>query len=266
MQDNNETSSHFDQYKKELDALNLRTTADLKDLVKSLIKPATKLNVLPPSLLPDNSQLESHFGGQPYFESGEQWPTDKNGIHLDFIFQIFNSPELELPQEIELIQFFYNFETFPWSTEDDGWLVKIYKELNRDKIELIETPNNVRTLKFCPINFERIFTLPDWEGIDVYSPNASKLSCVLNEDQPWENYQKTVQELIGEQYYQSQLGGYPRWVQGAPIFDDIDGQPMTLLFQIDSENNPELMWGDVGLIYVLYNERIENLEFILQCF
>jgi uncharacterized protein YwqG len=40
---------------------------------------------------------------------------------------------------------------------------------------------------------------------------------------------------------------------------------MKLLFQIDSEDNAELMWGDVGLIYVFYDEATDKIEFTLQC-
>ena len=40
---------------------------------------------------------------------------------------------------------------------------------------------------------------------------------------------------------------------------------MKLLFQIDSEDNAGLMWGDVGLIYVFYDNETQKIEFILQC-
>jgi uncharacterized protein YwqG len=107
--------------------------------------------------------------------------------------------------------------------------------------------------------------LPDWEGINLYCNNALKLSCVLNEDRPWDNYNQIATKLIGEQDYQSQLGGYPKWVQGESTPIDDEGNPMKLLFQIDSEDNAGLMWGDVGLIYVFYDKKTEKIEFTLQC-
>ncbi len=44
-----------------------------------------------------------------------------------------------------------------------------------------------------------------------------------------------------------------------------EGNSMSLLFQIDSEDNTGLMRGGVGLIYVFYNETSKKIEFTLQC-
>ncbi|WP_010516934.1 DUF1963 domain-containing protein [Croceivirga radicis] len=257
--------SHFDRYRNELNELNLKSTSDLENLVKPLIRPTTKLEIQPASRPHENSQLESHFGGHPYFEKGEEWPKGKNGKHLDFIFQVFNSPELELPKSVELVQFFYDWDEFPWDTENEGWLVKIYGKVDKEQSEFIAKPKELEKSKFCEIKFKQTQTLPDWEGIDLFGKDASKLSCVLNEDEPWDSYDQIVTKLTGEQDYQSQLGGYPKWVQGESTPKDKDGNPMKLLFQIDSEDNAGLMWGDVGLIYVFYDEKSERVEFTLQC-
>ncbi|WP_405225644.1 DUF1963 domain-containing protein [Dokdonia sp. Asnod1-B02] len=108
--------SHFDTYREDLNDLDLKTFTDLENLVKPLIEKATKLEILPASRPPENSQMLSHFGGHPYFEKGESWPKTNKGDHLAFIFQIFNTPELELPENIALIQFYYDWEEFPWET------------------------------------------------------------------------------------------------------------------------------------------------------
>jgi len=261
----NKTDSQFDKYRNELNELGLTTTTDLENLIKPIIRPTTKIEVSPASKPPENSQLNSHFGGQPYFENGEKWPTSKNGKNLEFIFQIFNSSDLQLPKNIELIQFYYDWDEFPWDTENDGWLLKIYKKTQKENIKFIEIPSELEKSKYCVITFKSTNTLPDWEGIDLHCNNASKLSCVLDEDEPWEGYDQVVTKLIGEQDYQSQLGGYPKWVQGESTPKDSEGNSMKLLFQIDSENNAGLMWGDVGLIYVFYDEKSEKIEFSLQC-
>lgn len=264
--DKSKTDSHFDTYRKELDALNLNSISDLENLVKELIRPTSKLEIQPASRPPENSQLSSHFGGNPYFEKGEEWPKDNNGKHLDFIFQVFNAPELELPKSIALVQFFYSWEEFPWETHDSGWFVKIYKETEIKNVEFIAKPSEVAKSKYCEILCTPTLSLPDWEGIYLIDNRASKLSCVLDEDKPWDSYDKMVTKLIGAQEYQSQLGGYPKWVQGESTPQDSEGNPIKLLFQIDSEDNAGLMWGDVGLIYVFYDEKSERIEFSLQCY
>jgi uncharacterized protein YwqG len=258
--------SHFEKYRKRLDSLNLKSMQDLEKIVLPIIGPATKVVVKESSQQPENSQLLSHFGGQPYFEEGEEWIKSNNGKYMQFIFQIFNTTELELPKSIKLIQFYYDWDEFPWDTKHDGWSVKIYKELKTDKVIIIDKPTELESSKYCEIEFQAVKSLPDWQGIDLYEPNASDLSCVLNEEEPWESYQKTVEKLIGEQDNQSQLGGYPQWIQGESTPKNLKGQNMKLLFQIDSEDNAELMWGDLGLIYVFYDEKTNEIEFTLQCF
>lgn len=263
--DKQKTESHFDKYRNELNELNLKTMSDLENLVKPIIRTATKLEVLSASRPPENSQLISQFGGQPYFEKEELWPTSKNGKNLEFIFQVFNSTDLQLPKNIELIQFYYDWDEFPWDTSNNGWLVKIYKKIEKENIKLIDKPSELEKSKYCEIKFSSTKSLPDWEGIDLHCNNASKLSCILDEDEPWDSYDQIVTKLIGEQDYQSQLGGYPKWVQGESTPKDNEGNSMKLLFQIDSEDNAGLMWGDVGLIYVFYDEKSERIEFTLQC-
>ena len=260
-----EAESHCEKYRNELNELNLQTIYDLENLVRPIIKNATKLEVLPPSRPLENSHLISHFGGHPYFQRGEQWPKSKSGRSLEFIFQVFNSEGLHLPENIELIQFYYDWEEFPWSTEIDGWLVKIYKSIEKGDVVIIDKPRELEKSKYCEIRFSPTKSLPDWEGIDLHCKMAAKLSCVLNEDEPWGSYDQIVAKLIGEQDYQSQLGGYPKWVQGESTPKDNEGNPMELLFQIDLEDNAGLMWGDVGLIYVFYDKKKENIEFSLQC-
>src|SRR5690606_20867777 len=122
-----------------------------------------------PDAHPENTQMKSHFGGQPYFEEGETWPVSGNGAPMSFIFQVFNTGGINLPPEIGLIQFYYDFEAFPYDTEDDGWLVKMYPKVNKNKIISIERPPELDTPQYCDIEFMAIKSLPDWDGIRVYS-------------------------------------------------------------------------------------------------
>lgn len=123
------TDSHLNGHGSELTESGLPTMQDLQNLIKPIIRTATRLDIQKPSRPPENSQLRSQFGGQSYFEKGENWPTTKSGKYLDFIFQVFSRPDIEVPASIKLIQFYYNWDEFPWDTENDGWLVKIYKSI-----------------------------------------------------------------------------------------------------------------------------------------
>jgi len=256
----------FGDYHAELKELGLSSFADLEALVKPLIKKTTRLIVKKPSQAPENSQLKSHFGGQPYFENSEEWPKSKSGRPLDFIFQVFNTGDMQLPEHIKLVQFYYDFKEFPWETAKDGWLVKIYENLKKDEIKAIPKPQELEKSKYCEIDFLESKSLPDWEGINRISDKASKLSCLLNEDEPWDTYDEISEKLTGKVDYQSQLGGYPIWVQGESTPKDAHGNPMEMLLQIDSEPNPELMWGDDGMVYFFYDPKSKQIEFTLQCY
>jgi uncharacterized protein YwqG len=259
--------NHFEKYKAELDKANLKTYEDLENLVRPLIKKATKIIVKNHSGMPKGSQLKSHFGGEPYFEKGEEWPkardSFRNGTELEFVFFFFFEDNIILPQNIKLIQFYYDLNgELSFDTGDGGWYVKIYENLNLENIKTIEKPGEHETVKYCEIKYESIKSLPDWEGIDSYCINAQKLSCVLDEDEPWKNYQEIAQKLVGEQEIWSQLNGYPHWIQGN---ENPSKDNFVLLFQLDSEENAGLMWGDCGMIYVFYDNKNKKIEFVLQC-
>ena len=237
----------------------------LESLLKPLVRNATRLHLKELAHTPENTHFLSHFGGQPYFEAGETWPATKNGKPLDFVFQVFNEPGMQLPASIHLIQFYYDYEEFPWETIKDGWLVKIYEKGDKENAVTVAKPEELAGIPYCEMRFENVQSLPSWEGIDLYSKEAADLSCMLNDDQPWEAYDSMVEKLVGKQDYQTQLGGYPNWVQGESTPQNNMNEPMQLLFQIDSEEEADLMWGDVGLVYVFYDTATKQVEFTLQC-
>lgn len=236
----------------------------LKDAVLPLQRKATIINVQAPVLPPEASQFKSHFGGQPYFEEGAEWPRSANGVALDFVFQVVNNGSIELPASMALIQFFYDFDELPWDTDNDGWYLKIYKSPDESKKITITNPMQ-STVKYCEINFEKAVSLPDWEGLDLFGDDIAQLCESINDDEPWEPYDNVMQEITGNTDYQSQLGGYPKWVQGESTPINNKGENVKLLFQIDSEDHAGIMWGDVGLIYVFYDEGEDRLWFELQC-
>jgi uncharacterized protein YwqG len=60
----------------------------------------------------------------------------------------------------------------------------------------------------------------------------------------------------------SQLGGYAYWIQS---YEEC-AKGKQLLFQIASEDNAALMWGDGGAVYVFYDPDTMELEFVFQCY
>ena len=258
--------SDLDQQRTDLQQRGLSTMADLVNVLRPLLLPATKLTLRKARQLLEGSQVRSHFGGRPYFEVGEAWPTTKTGQPLDFIMQVVASDEAILPAGIALVQLFYSWEAFPWDTDEEGWLVKTYPAFSLEQAQAIERPASLAEPAFCDIIFSPIQSLPSWEGLNELHADAPALAEVLNEENPWDAYEEAATQLLGESDYQSMLGGYPRWLQGADNPVDVAGQNLPLLFQLDSETKAGVMWGDTGLVYVFYDpQQPGRFTFELQC-
>ncbi|KRD62823.1 hypothetical protein ASE40_03260 [Flavobacterium sp. Root935] len=257
-------NTKFEEYRKNLQAENLTSFEDLENLLKPLIKEAFSINVLEESEQQENNPLISHFGGNPYFEIGEEWPKSENGNYQTFMFQIYNDGTINLPENIKLIQFFYDWELFPCYTDEDGWQFKIYEKLNPENTVKIEQPVLTTSVDYCEVTFNKIKSLPNWDSIDLYSEKAFQLCCILNDEHPYDSYINTVEKLVGTRDFESQIGGYAHWLQGDLTPPKENNKPMDLLFQIDSEHNAGYMWGDIGLAYVFYDAVTNHVEFILQ--
>jgi len=251
-------TARFRKYREELDKLNLKTYDDYENLIKPLLRDTAKL-ILKRSEKLEDTQLKSHFGGQPYFEKGEKWPVTKDKRPLDFVFQFFNTSNNILPENIKLIQFYYDFDESPWSTKDDGWLVKVYEKLEKDNIIIIENPDPYKTQRYCEIQYENIKTLPHEQDLEFFSEAAEMFTLMINVKSP---YYKVAEKLKAAHSMQSQIGGYPDWLQGGRYPEDKD---FILLFQLDSEDEAGFMWGDCGLIYVFYNPKTKEIIFELEC-
>ena len=255
-----QNAARFRKYREKLDELNLKTFADLENLIKPIARDAAKLTIKRSEMPPENpkdTQLKSHFGGQPYFEKGEEWPVTKDGNRLDFVFQFFNTENKYLPENIKLIQFYYDYEKSPWFTKDEGWLIKVYEQLDKENIILIENTDLPKA--YCEIECENIKSLPDEYDLELINKNADMLSQILDEE---DSYFKIAERLNANHDLHSQIGGYPDWLQGSAYPDDTD---YIFLFQIDSEGEAGLHWGDCGLVYAFYNPKTKETIFELQC-
>ena len=257
--------SRLQKEKEQLKARGLETEADLEKLLIPLIKETTKLELQAPSKAPDKASLTSYFGGIPYMESGEQWPTNAQGAPIDFILQIYNTGNINLPDEIELIQFFYDWEQFAWDTTDDGWLVKTYEKVHPEQQQDIKKPEQFDSVQYCKIDFKPVKSLPHWESLINYSLLADSLCSVLEEESDG-IYEDMIEKLAPDTTYQSQIGGYPYWVQGEEIYRSASGYTLPLLLQIDSEDHANIMWGDAGLVYIFYDREVKKFYFQLQCY
>ena len=172
---------------------------------------------------------------------------------------------------IGLFTFFYCWECFP--QEDGGelagqWLVRLYPDPQDRKATLIEPsqPGEPVQTTPCAVTMQPTHSLPDWDGIAVWCPEAADLSAQADPDEPWQSYLSTAEHLVGEADYATMVGGYPRWVQAdATPTCPRCGRWMELLVQIDSERAAGITWGDAGLVYLFVcPDHLSQIRFEMQ--
>lgn len=233
----------------------------------------------------------SHLGGTPEVPSAFVWPV-RNGAPLGFLARI-ELAELHRALPIEWLPrtgallFFYDLENQPWGFDPKdrgGWSVVHVAEGDAGSTAR-RAPATVLPRK--GIGFHRVSTLPSGErdAIDALSLTDAEIDlyCALR-DAPF-----------GE-HPQHQVGGFPAPVQGDEMELESQlvshgiycgdekghaspaGRPLRagaadwrLLLQLDSDDDLDVMWGDLGRLYFWSQESaarrgdFTDAWLVLQC-
>ena len=217
----------------------------------------------------DNGDTEtlSWFGGEPANRSDSDWPSCAQcKTPMQFFLQLDLSTlpeEFEYPIRKGLLQLFY-------CSSDDGacetWAhftgthaISI-NELNS---EITTRNNDITPLKQNKIaSWKRIDDLPHVEehrflGVQYdydFKKNRVSIEC-KEHDLHFKHIDidSNPADSIAEAASGDKLGGWPYWVQSAEYPNCLTcNQQMSLLFQIDSNDNLDYMFGDVGCGHLTY--------------
>ena len=212
-----------------------------------------------------NTKLwESKVGGTPYLPKGIDWPCAPDGRELFFLAQInfAETPLLAPFPSRGLVQFFIcdddlygmdfddgeNPDTFrvlfhPDVVEDESFL-QAGLPMMRDYDDLLpHHPDECYPLTFALE--EGVAPIADYRfyqqfGDDFFRQFGEKEWDVMEE------YEKAVR-ATGHR-----IGGYAYFTQDDPRRAD---DPMLLLFQLDSDERMDLMWGDMGVGHFFIREK-----------
>ena len=235
-----------------------------------------------------NASTKSYLGGDPYLPLGVKWPS-KGGSDLTFLASL-DLVEIAATEAIPWLPtrgkllFFYDVENQPWGfdpKDHGGWSV-----IHVDQIGSDETAK-VPTLPQYFVEFEAVDSLPDWQRFD-------DLGIGL-EDSDVDTYIDGYFEGNGENV-EHQIGGYPRPVQGDDMeleaqlvsngvycgdgsgYQSEEGKRLSsgakdwrLLLQFSSDDDLDVMWGDVGDLYFWVKEQdsqkgdFSDVWLVLQC-
>lgn len=199
----------------------------------------------------------SKFGGYPDLPSASDHPGENLTFLAQFRLSDFAGSESveALPKE-GLLSFFYDLEEQPWgdAAERHLWRVIYTEETRLERIRVGEVLNERAVV------FE-----------ESYAPNVDLLFNLMTEDE------YTILEELFDEGEVHAIGGHPDEVQN-DVFEEIEdtygdrfSDPF-LLFQMDSTEELDVMFGDAGILYFLIPidalraKRFEETEIIMQCY
>ena len=229
----------------------------------------------------------SHFGGEPGLPADVPWP-EKNGKRLAFLARL-SLPEVQAALAIDWLPatgallFFYDIEEQPWGFDpkDRGsWAV-----VPAPDVPAAEPGDGAVPFRY--LAFRRIATLPSAERDSI---QALKLSAA-----EWDAYHELIEEAFaGKPCHQ--VSGFPNPVQGdgmeldsqlasnglycgdASGYNDARASALApgaaewrLLFQLSTDDDLDLMWGDCGTLYFWVRQdearrgEFGNIWLVLQC-
>lgn len=223
-----------------------------KDILK-LTKPSFKLNVTA-------REKSTFFGGKPMVLSDFQWP-QRNGRSLPFIGQIDLSEISKeniswLPQTGRLL-FFYDISEQPWG---------IYPKDQKSSVVLFDQGVGDLSVREYPADLKKdavISAIKYLRADEVISyPTLSSVNFTSDDD--YESYYTFLDEYYSGPIHK--IGGHPSVVQndvmesGCQGFDLLNAtrkgkqDDWKLLLQFDTDDDIDVMWGDVGRLYFWVRE------------
>ena len=224
-----------------------------------------------PQKVPDMEWWDSKIGGFPYLPKSAAFPTDQDGNQLLFLAQINFSqvPELDGFPSKGLLQFYINDdEDFGMDYDNlenqDRFRVIYFEELDENAENLVTDFSFLRDYKgFLPINHHNAYPLAFRKREELVPLTDYRFEEFFGEeffqqfgDREWDVQDEYTRQISAGGH---KLGGYAFFTQWDPRNTD---DPKLLLFQLDSDNDINCAWGDMGVgNFFISEEALKNLDF-----
>lgn len=212
-----------------------------------------------------NTKLwESKVGGQPYLPKGQTWPTTPDGRELFFLAQLnfAGMPPLPPFPTAGIVQFFI--------LDDDLYGMDFDEGENQDTFRVLYHPEVVQNESVLQTSFP---TLRDFDDLLPHDPDVSYPLKFSLEEEVAAITDYRFDQIFGADFFRQfgekewdvmddfgkavrpqghKIGGYAYFTQDDPRRAD---DPMLLLFQLDSDELMDLMWGDMGVGHFFIREK-----------
>jgi uncharacterized protein YwqG len=264
---------------------------DLRPLTSHLFKDAI-------SVVKSATVAKSYFGGAPPRSVRYASPT-RDGRPLSFLAcidcsELPRSADLNWLPDSGLLLFFYDLQKQPWGFDpkDRGGSVTVYvpaaEVSNRSSFASPPTPlpaASVLPKRYVAFRLTKL--PPSWD--------TPQIKAVGLTDTEMEAFMDERASLYGQQPHH-QIGGFPDPVQNPEMDEECQlvtnglylgdatgyndpraaklkegARDWSLLFQMDSDDELKIMWGDAGMIYFWVRRddarklKFDNTWVILQC-
>ena len=206
---------------------------------------------------------ESKVGGFPYLPKGVDYPCAPDGRELFFLAQInfADIPALPPFPDKGIVQFYiYDDDLYGMDFDDgenpDTFRVLYFPEVTHDETQLQTQFSLIRDYDLLPHHPETSHPLRFEAAEEIVS---------ITDYQFWETFGQDFFQQFGEQEWDvmeeygkmvrpqgHKMGGYAYFTQDDPRRAD---DPMLLLFQLDSDELMDLMWGDMGVGHFFIREK-----------
>lgn len=245
--------------------------------------------------------LTSKIGGMGYLPAGERYPVKLDGAPLVLLAQI-NFKELSAQVDISqlahplpkqgILQIYIDGKDddylygcdFDDYLPHDGYQVRFWQDdnlsLNIDELNRISEQLKHLDTDCLPFDFncqyDMNFVLNEQScGTNCFEYNAiadtieplkgndiwNYLEETLDVDDPDEHLER-YDELSGNGYGQHLILGYPYFTQTDPREYNEQLQKHVLLFQIDTDDDNDIMWGDCGVAnFFIHPDDLKNQDF-----
>lgn len=207
---------------------------------------------------------ESKVGGQPYLPKGAVWPCAPDGTALFFLAQInfAEAPALAPFPEKGILQFFINDDDlygmdFDEGEKPDTFRVLFHPEVVQNKAELQTSFPALRDYdellphhpeESYPLRFELAEEVAGMQDYRFHQHFGGDFFQQFGE-QEWQVMDEFGKAVRPQGH---KIGGYAYFTQDDPRRAD---DPMLLLFQLDSDEGMDLMWGDMGVGHFFIREK-----------
>ncbi|WP_075619103.1 YwqG family protein [Paenisporosarcina indica] len=242
----------------------------------------------------------SKFGGLPDLPPSFSFPQYHNGP-LSFLAQLnlkdltFSETDDLLPKT-GMLYFFYDVVNQPWGfeKEDSDSYKVLYFDGDLDDLSRTSYPQITEDYYPLPshkVEFTKMLTFPeDPVGLELDESELDDYfefrEAIMQPRKTDNTHQELDEESAIPKHY---LLGEPFNIQNNVLEDviyyendekiewnsaemDSKRKKMTLLFQMDSDEDLDVMWGDVGMLYFciyktdLIKKQFDQVKFILQCY